>query len=61
MNVPTSFLTIAMCQVEVYVVNLGLQVSIPNSLCTPYSSTLHATTVKKEAGTFRIGKLFYSF
>ncbi len=41
--------------------NFGLQISTPNSPCAPYASTLHVAIVKKEAGTFRIGKLFYSF
>ncbi len=36
--------------------NFSLQVSVLNSLCTPYPSTLHVATVKKEVGTFKIGK-----
>ncbi len=39
--------------------NFGLQISVSNSLFVPYDSTLHVATVKKEVGTFRIGKLFY--
>ncbi len=38
-----------------------LATKITVSLCGPKASTLHIATVKKEIGTFRIGKLFYSF
>ncbi len=41
--------------------NFSLQVSVPNSLWAQYASTSHVATVKKEVGTFRIRKLFYSF
>ncbi len=40
--------------------NRNLQTKIAVSHCAPHASILHVAKVKKDVGTFRIGKLFYS-
>ncbi len=56
------FFTVAANKVDAYVAQRETVISVCKfTFCTPYTSTLHVATVKKEVCAFRIRKLFYSF